>query len=145
MLAMYSISRLKTYSFLIILSPFLLSVSYPNVDGIHMDVKCTQYGNGNVDVRIFIMGLKASTEYTIKITPDHNHPLTFTDKTDSQGILWTVSNVPNGGISLDFKVSIYEGENVSNSVVVAGDDDAPCRPLTIKDQISINVLDLNLT
>ncbi|HJR84313.1 MAG TPA: hypothetical protein VJ772_02985 [Nitrososphaeraceae archaeon] len=130
-----------TYGILLVASPFLLSISYPNVDGIHMDVKCTLYKNNDTDVRIFVMGLKGDTAYTAEVKPDHNPPFTVTSKTDPQGILWIVSKVQNGGISLDFKVTVYEGKEVSNPVVVIkGDDDAPCRPLSIKDHTSIEIL-----
>lgn len=133
-------SALKTYGIMLVISPFLLSLSYPNIDGVHIDVKCTLYGNGDTDVRIYVMGLKGNTEYTAEIIPDHNPPFTVTSETDTQGILWVVPKVQNGGISLDFKVSIYEGKDVSNLVVITGDDDAPCRSLTIKDHTSIRVL-----
>lgn len=136
---MYQLLRsFKTFSFLLIFSPVLLSVSYPNVDGIHMDVKCTLYGNGDVDLRIFVIGLKPDSQYTAKIMPDHNPPFSVITKTDSEGILWVVSKILNGAISLDFMASIYEGKGTSEIVVIAGDDDAPCKPLPINDH-NLNV------
>ena len=97
-----------------------------------MDVKCTVYMQSNdkneniVDIRIFVHGLKPNTEYTAHIIPDHNPPFSVTAKTDYEGILWTVPKLPNGENNLLFKVDIYE-ENVTNgSIVVSGDDEAPC-------------------
>jgi len=127
-----SLRTSRAYAFLFVFVPFLVSfLSYPNITGMHMDVKCTVYQNGDVDVRILVMGLKANNDYTARVIPDHNPPVTITTKTDSEGILWVVSKIVNGEISLDFKASVYEGKGVSDSVVVTGDDDAPCRPLTI--------------
>ena len=77
------------------------------------------------------MGLKANSDYTARVMPDHNPPVTLTTKTDSEGILWLVSKIVNGETSLDFKASIYEGKGVSDPLVVTGGDDAPCRPLPI--------------
>jgi hypothetical protein len=109
----------------------LFSLSYPNVGGIHMDVKCTQYENGDVDIRIFVMGLKPNNDYTTKIIPDHNPPFSVTASTDSEGILWVVPKIVNGGTSLDFKARVYEGKSDLDPLVISGDDDAPCRSLTI--------------
>lgn len=132
---MYQLVRsFEMFSFLLIFSPFLLPLSYPNVDGIHMDVKCTLYGNGDVDLRIFVMGLKPNRDYTAKIMPDHNPPVSIITNTDSEGILWVVSKILNGAISLDFKASVYEGKVISDSEVIAGDDDAPCNSLPINHQ-----------
>lgn len=129
---MYSrIGHFKTLPYLLVISPFLLS-SYPNVDGLYMDVKCTQYENGDVDLRILVMGLKPNNDYTAEIMPDHNPPFTVTSKTDSDGILWIIPKIVGGGTSLDFKATVYEGKSESGSIVIAGDDDAPCRPLPIK-------------
>lgn len=97
-----------------------------------MDVKCTVYKhsddeNGdNVDVRIYVMGLKPSSQYTAKVIPDHNPSETISTKTDYEGILWTVAKIPNGERSLLFKVNIYEGNGTTGSLVAKGDDDAPC-------------------
>ena len=61
-----------------------------------MDVKCAVYRgsddkNGdNVDVRIFVLGLKNNTDYSAQVMPDHNPPVTVTTKTDSEGIFWVV-------------------------------------------------------
>ena len=97
-----------------------------------MDVKCTVYrqsndkNENNVDIRIFVHGLKPDTEYTAHIIPDHNPPLGVTTKTDYEGILWTVAKIPDGENSLSFKVEVYEGNATNDSIVVSGDDEAPC-------------------
>jgi hypothetical protein len=132
LLGMYQRSEsFRTFTYLLVFSPFLFSLSYPNVGGIHMDVKCTQYGNGDGDIRIFVMGLKPNSDYTTKIIPDHNPPFSVVVGTDSEGILWVVPKIENGGISLDLKASVYEGKSDSHSLVISGEDDAPCRSLTI--------------
>ena len=100
--------------------------------GIDMDVRCTFYQgsddvNGdNVDVRIFVMGLKGNSDYTAEVIPDHNPPTTTTTKTDYEGIFWVVAKVPNGENSLLFKVNVYEGNGTRENLVASGDDDAPC-------------------
>ena len=100
--------------------------------GIDMDVKCTVYvhsddANGdNVDVRIFVMGLKANSSYTAEVIPDHNLPTTVTTKTDYEGIFWVVAKVLNGDKSLLFKVNVYEDNGTGGHLVASGDDDAPC-------------------
>lgn len=132
-----SLRTSRAYAYLLVFVPFLVSVSYPNITGMHKDVKCTVYQNGDVDVRILVMGLKVNNDYTARIIPDHNPPVTITTKTDSEGILWVVTKIVNGEISLDFKASVYEGKGVSDSVVVTGDDDAPCRPLPIDNSNTI--------
>ena len=97
-----------------------------------MDVKCTVYrqsndkNENNVDVRIFVHGLKPDTEYRAHIIPDHNPPLSVTTRTDYEGILWTVTKIPNGENSLLFKVQVYEGNVTNGSIVVTGDDEASC-------------------
>jgi hypothetical protein len=99
---------------------------------IDMDVKCTVYKhsddvNGdNVDVRIFVMGLKPDSDYTAQVIPDHNPTMTVISKTDYEGIFWTVGKVPNGEKSLLFKVNVYEGNGTGGNLVATGDDDAPC-------------------
>jgi len=136
-----SLTTSRANAFLLVLAPFLVSfLSYPNITGMHMDVKCTVYQNGDVDVRVLVIGLKANNDYTARVMPDHNPPVTVTTKTDSEGILWVVSKIVDGEISLDFKASVYEGKGVSDPVVVTGDDDAPCRPLPIDDSNSIEQL-----
>jgi hypothetical protein len=132
-----SLTTSRAYAFLLVFVPFLVSVSYPSITGMHMDVKCTVYQNGDVDVRILVMGLKVNNDYTARIIPDHNPPVTITTKTDSEGILWVVSKIVNGEISLDFKANVYEGKGVSDPVVVTGDDDAPCRSLPIDNSNAI--------
>lgn len=97
-----------------------------------MDVKCAVYQhsddkNGdNVDVRIFVLGLKNNTDYSAQVMPDHNPPVTVTTRTDSEGIFWVAVKVPNGDKSTLFNVNIYEGNNSNTSPVATGDDDAPC-------------------
>jgi len=103
-----------------------------------MDVKCTVYQhsddvNGdNVDVRIYVNGLKSNSEYTAHVTPDHNPSSNVTAKTDYEGIFWIVAKIPNGDDSLLFKVDVYKGKDTNGSVVVSGDDDAPCYPIQFK-------------
>jgi hypothetical protein len=98
-----------------------------------MDVTCTVYKhsddqNGdNVDVRIFVMGLKPRSDYIAQVIPDHNPSMTVTSKTDYEGIFWTVGKVPNGEKSLLFKVNVYEGNRTAGNLVASGDDDAPCQ------------------
>lgn len=106
-----------------------------------MDVKCTVYNpsgdanNSNVDVRTLVLGLKANSDYTAQVIPDHNHPASVTTKTDSEGIFWAVVKIPNGDLSTLFKVEVYEGKGTENEVVVLGDDDAPCYNIVIPSQI----------
>ena len=93
---------------------------------------CTLYeqsnnkNDNNVDVRIFVLGLKPNSNYTAQVIPDHNPPTSVTAKTDYEGILWTVAKIPNAENSLLFKVDVYEGNDTNGSIVAAGDDDAPC-------------------
>ena len=102
------------------------------VHGVDIDVKCTVYlhsddANGdNVDVRTYVMGLKANSSYTVQVIPDHNSPTNITTKTDYEGILWVVAKVINREKSLLFKVNIYEGNETGRHLVASGDDDAPC-------------------
>jgi len=129
-----TVNVLIVYSFLLVLTPMLvLLLSYQNVNGLNMDVKCTIYENDDVDVRILVMGLKGNNDYTAKVIPDHNPPMTFTAKTDSEGILWVVPKIVNGGISLEFQASVHEGNSSEGPVVITGSDDAPCHPLPSKD------------
>jgi hypothetical protein len=118
-----------------ILFALLIIISFtpnPHALGIDMDVKCTVYehsddvNGNNVDVRILLMGLKANTDYTAKVLPDHNPPTTVTTKSDSAGIFWVVAKVLNGENSLLFKVNVYEGKSTDSYLVGSGDDDAPC-------------------
>ena len=114
----------------------LMSTSVVSVtNAIDMDVKCTVYKhsddvNGdNVDVRIYVMNLKPSSDYAAKVIPDHNPSVTISTKTDYEGILWTVAKIPNGEKSLLFNVNVYEGNGTGGSLVAKGDDDAPCDPI----------------
>lgn len=121
---------------MIVLLPLLVFISTLSVAfSVEMDVKCTVYkqdddefGN-NVDVRIYVLGLKPNSEYTAHVIPDHNMPSSVTTKTDYEGIFWTVVKIPNGENSLLFKVDIYNGNNTNGRVIIAGDDDAPCYPI----------------
>ena len=116
------------FALLILISSSTIYVTY----SIDMDVKCTVYKhsddeNGdNVDVRIYVMGLKPSSDYTAKVIPDHNPSMAITSKTDYEGIFWVVGKVPNGEKSLLFKVNVYEGNGTQGNFVAKGDDDAPC-------------------
>lgn len=105
------------------------------VYGVEMDVKCTIYENSDdengdlVDVRIFVIGLKANNDYTAEVIPDHNLPTSVTTKTDYEGIFWAVAKVPNGEKSIMFNVNLYEGNGIDGDLVVSGDDDTPCHPI----------------
>ena len=106
-----------------------------------MDVKCTVYShsddlNGNnVDVRTLVLGLKKNSHYTAQVIPDHNPPTIESAKTDSEGIFWVVTKIPNGEKSILFKVNIYEGEGTTKNLVASGDDDAPCYDIIFPWQI----------
>lgn len=97
-----------------------------------MDVKCAVYRDNhdtsgdNVDVRIFLLGLKPNTEYTALVLPDHNEPSRVTAQTDYEGMFWAVAKIPSGDHSLLFRVEVYEGKNANGDVIAAEDDDAPC-------------------
>lgn len=129
---MKAILSIKLYSLIPALIIVIPSSVICETFAIEMDVKCTVYKhsddeNGdNVDVRIFVMGLKPSSYYTAQIIPDHNQHLTITMKTDYEGIFWGVGKVPNGEKSLLFKVNVYEGNGTDRDLVAEGDDDAPC-------------------
>jgi hypothetical protein len=129
---MNAILSIKLYSLILALLILITSSVVCVTFAIYMDVKCTLYKhsddvNGdNVDVRIFVMGLKPSTDYTAKIVADHNPSITISTKTDYEGILWTVGKIPNGEKSLLFKVNVYEGNGTDGNLVAMGDDDAPC-------------------
>lgn len=115
---------------LLLLLVFMLALS-PGFS-VEMDVKCAVYKQGddgfdnNVDVRIFVLGLKPNTTYTANVLPDHNPPSSITTTTDYEGILWAVSKIADGENSLLFKVDIYEGYGTKGPRVATGDDDAPC-------------------
>lgn len=118
---------------MIIVLLVLLSLTALNMTrALDMDVKCAVYqqsdriNGGNVDVRTLVMGLKANTDYTAEVVPDHNPSTTVTVKTDSEGIFWIVAKVPNGEYSLLFKVNIYEGRGTDGKLVATGDDEVPC-------------------
>jgi hypothetical protein len=96
------------------------------------DIKCAVYlhsddKNGdNVDVRIFVMGLKDNKQYTAYVIPDHNPPTSVTTKSNQEGTYWVIAKVPNGDKSLYFKVNVYEGDTKDGLLVASGEDDAPC-------------------
>jgi hypothetical protein len=104
----------------------------PRAQGIDIDVKCAVYehsddvNGNNVDVRIFLMGLKANHDYTATVMPDHNPTTNVTSKSDSDGIFWAVAKIPNGEKSLLFNVNVYEGNDTNGRLVTSGSDDAPC-------------------
>jgi hypothetical protein len=112
------------------------------VYGIEIDVKCTIYKNNddengdNVDVRIFVIGLKGNKDYTAEVIPDHNLPTSVTAKTDYEGIFWVVAKIPNGEKSLLFNVNLYEGKAIGGDLVASGDDDTPCHSIPSFDKYS---------
>jgi hypothetical protein len=97
-----------------------------------MDVKCTVYvdsndqNDDNVDVRTYVLGLKAYSTYTVNVIPDHNPPTAVTAKTDQDGNFWAVAKIFNGERSLFFKVKLYGGNATVGNLIASGDDDAPC-------------------
>jgi len=101
------------------------------------DIKCAVYlhsddKNGdNVDVRIFVMGLKHNKQYTAYVIPDHNPPTNVTTKSNQEGTYWVIAKVPNGDKSLYFKVNVYEGDTKDGPLVASGEDDAPCYKIRI--------------
>ena len=118
-----------------LISASLVLISFSSINlarAIEMDVKCAVYRgsddkNGdNVDVRIFVLGLKNNTDYSAQVMPDHNPPVTVTTKTDSEGIFWVAVKVPNGDKSTLFNVNVYQGNNTDGRIIATGDDDAPC-------------------
>lgn len=118
-----------------VISASLVLISFSSFNltqAIDMDVKCAVYRgsddkNGdNVDVRIFVLGLKNNTDYSAQVMPDHNPPVTVTTKTDSEGIFWVAVKVPNGDKSTLFNVNVYQGNNTDGRIIATGDDDAPC-------------------
>lgn len=118
----------------LIIATFIF-ISFPLVsvvNSLEMDVKCTVYEDSdvknanNVDVRTYVLGLKANSTYTAFVMPDHNPPVIVSAKTDQDGSLWTVAKIPNGEFSLLFKVNVYEGNGTVGRLVASGDDDAPC-------------------
>ena len=134
---MNAILSIKLHSLILALL-IIITLSFVCVIfAIDMDVKCTVYKhsddvNGdNVDVRIFVMGLKPSTDYTAKVVPDHNPSITLTTKTDYEGILWAVGKIPNGEKSLLFKANVFEGNGTDGNLVAMGDDDAPCDDIVL--------------
>jgi hypothetical protein len=129
---MKAILSIKLYSLIPGLLILIPSAIVCETFAFDIDVKCTVYKhsddkNGdNVDVRIFVMGLKPSSDYTAEVIPDHNPSMTISTKTDYEGILWTVGKIPNGEKSLLFKVNVYEGNGTDGNSIAKGDDDAPC-------------------
>ena len=125
---------LVSFTFTIILS---LTLQIQFVYGLEMDVKCAVYENSdeengdNVDVRILAIGLKGNSDYTVEVIPDHNLPTSVTSKTDYEGIFWAVAKIPNGDKSLLFNVNLYEGKDINGDLVVSGDDDTPCYPISL--------------
>jgi hypothetical protein len=125
--------------FLIVLSLLLYSLIALQVTmALDMDVKCAVYRhsddlNGdNVDVRIYLLGLKPNSTYTALVMPDHSPPQSVTVVTDYEGIFWSVAKIPHGDNNLLFKVNIYNGNNTKGTAIASGDDDAPCYGIDIK-------------
>lgn len=114
------------------LSLIMFLTQASQAQSILIDVECAVYEhsddvNGNdVDVRIFLHGLKQDYDYTAKITPDHNPPIMVTSKTDSDGIYWAIAKIDNGEKSLNFKVDVFEGNDTNGRPVAVGRADAPC-------------------
>lgn len=106
--------------------------------GLDMDVKCVVYegsdeiNGNNADVRVLVLGLKVNNTYSIVVKPDHNPPVKTLSKTDKEGILWTIVNVPNGEKSILFKVDVYNGTSNDMNMVASGDDDAPCHKIFLQ-------------
>ena len=118
-----------------IILAMLICISLPSfqlANSLEMDVKCAVYvdsndqNDDNVDVRTYVLGLKAYSTYTVNVIPDHNPPTTVTAKTDQDGNFWAVAKIFNGERSLLFKVKLYEGNATAGNLIASGDDDAPC-------------------
>ena len=111
-----------------------------NVNGVQIDVKCTQYvqsendNQGVVDVRIFALDLKPNSTYTAKVTPDDNPQVRISSTSDYEGILWIIAKIPNGDKNTLYKVDIYEGIDEKGKLIASGDDDAPCKRIRFSDE-----------
>jgi hypothetical protein len=99
-----------------------------------IDVKCTIFENDNVDVRIYVPGLKANSFYTAEIVPDKSPAVSVTGESDSQGVLWAVAKVNDGDKDSIFKVTLHEGTNVSGPILAYGDDRGPCHQISTSER-----------
>ena len=97
--------------------------------GLDIDVRCTIFENGRVDIRIYVLGLKPNSFYTAKVVPDESPALNVTGRSDSQGIFWEVAKVNDGDRDSVFNVTLYEGQNTSGRILVHGDDREPCHQI----------------
>ena len=119
---MYQSAVLVGCSSLVILTIGLMSLPpYHEISGLNMDVKCALYKNGDVDVRVYVMGLKSNTHHVVKIIPDHNPPTSTIANTDSYGILWVVSKVTGGDLAAamdsgDAYVNVHTPEHPDGEV-----------------------------
>ena len=126
----WHLEKLHVCIFLMVIT--VLSFTMNPLFAFEMDVKCVVYDhsddvNGNdVDVRVLVLHLNERHAYTVEVAPDHNAPVTVTAKTDQDGILWAIAKIPNGDKSLMFYATVYDGNNTNGSIIVSGDDDAPC-------------------
>jgi len=102
--------------------------------GLDIDVRCTIFENDNVDVRIYVLGLKANSLYTAEIVPDKSPTVSVTGESNSQGIFWAVAKVNNGNEDSIFKVILHEGKNASGRIIVYGDDREPCHQILTSEQ-----------
>jgi hypothetical protein len=113
---------------LVLLSAFFMTIVSPAY-GLDIDVRCTIYEDGNVDVRIYSLGLKANSSYTARVVPDESPAVSVTGESDSQGVFWVVAKVNNGDEDSIFEVTLYEGKNASGNIIVYGDDREPCHQI----------------
>jgi hypothetical protein len=113
---------------LLLLSAFFMKMGN-QAYGLDIDVKCTIYENDDVDVRIYVLGLKANSLYTAEIAPDKSPTISITGESDSQGTFWAVAKVNNGDENSIFKVTLHEGKNTSGPIIIYGDDREPCHQI----------------
>jgi hypothetical protein len=122
----------KTFNSVFLLVFAILAFSNNCVYALKMDVKCTQYvhsddDNGNdVDVRVFVLGLKPNADYIVKVVPNHNPSTSVLSRADYEGIFWVTVKIPNGENSSSFEVRMYEGKDVHGNTIVSEDEYAPC-------------------
>jgi len=102
----------------------------PRPTPLDIDVKCTIFDNDNVDVRIYVPGLRANSFYTAEIVPDKSPAVSVTGESDSQGVFWAVAKVNNGDKDSIFKVTLHEGTNASGRILAYGDDREPCHQIS---------------
>jgi hypothetical protein len=125
---MNSVSLILVLVILLLLSAFFMKMGN-QAYGLDIDVKCTIYENDDVDVRIYVLGLKANSLYTAEIAPDKSPTVSITGESDSQGIFWAVAKVNNGDKDSIFKVTLHEGKNASGPIIIYGDDSEPCHQI----------------